>query len=160
MMNLAQRSSRACVAVMRDYADKVRRRAAWFAPEETGALGDLKNWEVIERKNGINRRLTFTVQIKPSAMRILKGRAVPVTRYAKYMHDDTSYKIRGRDKLGKEINSRAKANRTPPRGQKRLSKYPNRSGNYVGRLFLTRAINQYRLPILEKLREAVAKELK
>ncbi|EOB4971264.1 hypothetical protein KW516_19100 [Vibrio fluvialis] len=159
MSNLAERSNSACVAVLREYANKIKARAAWYAPEETGALGDPKNWVVEEKRNGRNNRLTFTVKMRPGARRIKNGRSVPVSRYAKYMHDG-EYTIRGFDKMGREINSRAKANRTPPAGEKRLSKYPNGSGNYVGKLFLVRAVNQYRLITLEKLREAVAKELK
>lgn len=159
MVNLAERSSNACVAVLREYAHKIKTRAAWYAPEETGALGDQKNWMVEEKRTGKNGRLTFTVKMRPGVRRISGSRSVPVSRYAKHMHNN-EYTIRGFDKMGREINSRAKANRTPPAGQKRLSKYPTGAGNYVGRLFLTRAVNQYRLITLEKLREAVAKELK
>ncbi|GAL22945.1 hypothetical protein JCM19235_1246 [Vibrio maritimus] len=160
MMNLAHRSNSACVKVLREYAQKVKERAAWFAPEESGALGNPDNWRVYEKEDGLNGRLTFTVRIKRGAKRHHKGRTSLISQYAAPMHDRTDYTIRGWDKEGNEINSRAKANRTPPRDQKRLSKYPNGSGNYVGRLYLTRALNQYRLITLQKLREAVAKELK
>ena len=160
MVNLAERSNSACVKVMREYAEKVKLRAARYAPEETGALGDPSKWKVEEKKNGINRRLTFTVKLKPNVRRNFRGKSIPISRYAKYMHDG-DYTIQGfkkvkgsKDKKGKEINSRAKANR------EHLSKYPNNSGTYVGRLFLTRAVNQYRLKTLEMLRKAVAKELK
>jgi hypothetical protein len=81
--NIADNTTRGASQLMEEHAHIAARRAADYAPSDKGNLAD--SIEVVTKRDGVNGRNTFYVQIDPAhtGTRTTKG----VGAYAMYMHE-------------------------------------------------------------------------
>lgn len=98
---LGERSNRAILQVMREEAEKLADTAKDFAPVDDGHLVD--SIEVVEDREGINRRTRISVQMNPDAV---DERGHSVAEYGMLIHELLAPFGSGFWNLGKD--SRAK----------------------------------------------------
>jgi hypothetical protein len=127
--NIADKTTRGASQIMEEHAHIAARRAADYAPSDEGNLADAI--EVVNKRDGVNGRNTFYVQIDPAhtGTRTRDG----VGDYAMYMHE-------GVYDLGE--NSRLKDLSIGGSGGG-IGK-----GGRVGRKFLQRAMNDQRKELM------------
>lgn len=144
MSNLAVRTSREALVVMRDEVIKVRDLAMKFAPHKTGFLDSLDSWSNTEEKTGINGRIEFHIKLRNGRWFMRNGRRITLGMYADLMHNGwpghTPYNL-GQGSIDKA-------------GDLGLSASPG-GWNYVGMKFLTRAAEVRRLAVNKRLKSAL-----
>ena len=145
MSNLAKRTTRDALSVMRSEANNIRDLAIKFAPHDKGLLDDPGSWVIDSARTGINGRYEFTIKLRNGRWFIRNGKRISLGMYAELMHNGwgvhTPYNLRK--------GSIAKA------GANGLSSSPNQSGKYVGWKFLTRAGKVRQLITIQKIIQAI-----
>lgn len=145
MSNLAERTNRTALRVMRKEANTVMGLAMRFAPHDKGLLDAKESWSIKETRTGVNGRLEFTIALNNRRWLIRNGRRITLGQYAELMHNGWGiyrpYSLRK--------GSIAKA------GMYGLSTKPVASGYYIGWRYLTRALRVRRLQAIQQIRNAV-----
>lgn len=145
MSNLAVRTTREALTVMRSEAANVRDLAIKFAPRDKGLLDSPDSWDIVQARTGINNRLEFTVKLNNRRWIIRGGRRITLGMYAELMHN--GWGIHTPYNLGPQSKIKALQNG--------LSITPNTSGYYVGWKFLTRAAKIRGMVTRRRLAQAI-----
>lgn len=145
MSNIAERTNRAALRVMRSEANTVMELARRFAPHDKGLLDAKESWSVKETRTGVNGRLEFTVALNNRRWLLRNGKRITLAQYAALMNNGWGayrpYSLR----KGSVAKARLYG----------LSTTPNRSGYYVGWRYLTRALRVRQLQAIQQVRNAV-----
>lgn len=145
MVNLAERTNRAALRVMRKEANTVMGLAMRFAPHDKGLLDAKESWQLKESRTGINGRLEFTIALNNRRWLLRGGKRITLAQYSEFMHNGWS--VFRPYSLGKGSIAKARASG--------LGITPTGSGYYVGWRYLTRALRVRQLRTIQQVRSAV-----
>lgn len=140
-VNLAESAS---VGILESEAGKIADLAAKYAPHKTGLLDGSTGAKsfLVERQNGGRGQVGFVVKLNMRKWKMVSGKRVNLSEYAWRTHSGYGWK-----NLRKGSKDKARA--------LGLAINPSYDGKYVGRLFLSRAVNQRRGAITYYMKRAV-----
>jgi hypothetical protein len=140
-VNLAESVS---VGILESEAGKIADLASKYAPHKTGLLDGSTGAKsfLVERQRGGRGQVGFVVKLNLRKWKMVSGKRVSISDYAWKIHSGFGW-----ENLGKGSRDKARS--------LGLAINPTYDGKYVGRLFLSRAVNQRRGAITYYLKRAV-----
>lgn len=146
MVNTSGRVVRAGQKALEKEAHEIVKLAVRYAPHKDGNLDNPRNWVVDKKQSGANRRNVFTVRLKENTVighTKKLGKSIRLRDYARRM--ESSFYNLGQGSIAKAhgLGVGTQASR----------------GEYVGRLYFSRAINRRRIAVNGNVLKAVQRGL-